>query len=85
MIGKYKKEVKAEKDGKIREIDLKLINALARTLGSPVDEEAGLYLRKKIGDTVKKTDIIYVMYADDESKIKMALDSLKGKKMYTIN
>jgi len=53
-------------------------------LGSPVEEEAGLYLTNKLGDKVKKNEILYVMYANDEAKIQMALDLLKGKKMYTI-
>ena len=83
-LWKFKKEVKAEKDWTIKAIDLHLINSTTRTLWSPIDEQAWLYLHKKIWDKVKKTDIIYVMYANEESKIKMALDMLKGKKMYEI-
>ncbi len=83
-LWKFKKEVKAEKDWKITAIDLHLINSTTRTLWSPIDEQAWLYLHKKIWDKVKKTDIIYVMYANEEDKIKMALDNLKWKKMYEI-
>ncbi len=83
-LWEFKKEVKAEKDWKVTAIDLHLINSTTRTLWSPIEEEAWLYLLKKIGDKVKKTDIIYVMYANEESKIKMALEMLKGKKMYEI-
>lgn len=83
-LWKYKKEVKAEKDWKITAINLHLINSTTRTLWSPIDEQAWLYLHKKIWDKVKKTDIIYVMYANEEDKIKMALDNLKWKKMYEI-
>jgi thymidine phosphorylase len=83
-LWKFKKEVKAEKDWKITAINLHLINSTTRTLGSPIDEQAWLYLHKKIWDKVKKTDIIYVMYANEEDKIKMALDNLKWKKMYEI-
>ncbi|MCF7835327.1 thymidine phosphorylase [Candidatus Gracilibacteria bacterium] len=84
QLGKFKKEVKAEKAGTIKKIDLKLINSTTRTLGSPIDEKAGLYLHKKLGDKVKENDIIYTMYASEKSKIDMALDGLKGKKMYEI-
>jgi len=83
-LWEFKKEVKAGRDGRVRSIDLKLINGTARMLWSPVDEHAWLYLNKKIGDVVKKNDIIYVMYADDENRINLALESLKGKKMYFI-
>lgn len=53
-LAKYKKEIKAEKDGRVQSIDMKVLNVVARTLGAPVDLKAGLYLRKKTGDAVKK-------------------------------
>lgn len=83
-LWKFKKEVKAEKNWLIKKIDLKLINNTARTLWSPIDETAGLYLHKKIWDKVKENDIIYTMYASEKWKIDMALDMLKWKKMYEI-
>ncbi len=83
-LAKFKKEVKAEKDGTIKAIDMKLINLTTRALGAPIDDQGGLYLCKKLGDKVKKNDIIYVMYANQQNKIDMALESLKGKKMYEI-
>ncbi|HCB51790.1 TPA: hypothetical protein DEP21_04470 [Patescibacteria group bacterium] len=79
-----KKEVKAEKDGTIKAIDMKLVNLIARTLGSPVDTQSGLYLTKKLGDKVKKNELVYIMYSNEQSKIDMALDILKEKKMYEI-
>lgn len=63
---------------------MKLINLTTRTLGAPIDDQGGLYLHKKLGDKVKKNEIIYVMYANQQSKIDMALEMLKGKKMYEI-
>ena len=83
-LAKFKKEVKAEKDGTVKVIDMKLINLTTRALWAPIDDQGGLYLHKKLGDKVKKNDIIYVMYANQKSKIDMALESLKWKKMYEI-
>jgi len=83
-LGEYKKEIKADKEWMISAIDLKLVNLVTRSLWSPLDAEAGLYLEKKLNDHVRNGDILYVMYANDESKITMALDLLKGKKMYEI-
>lgn len=83
-LAKFKKEVKAEKAGTVKVIDMKLINLTTRALGAPIDDQGGLYLCKKLGDKVKKNDIIYVMYANQQSKIEMALENLKGKKMYEI-
>jgi len=83
-LAKCKKEIKAEKDGRVKSIDMKVLNVVARTLGAPIDLKAGLYLRKKTGDVVKKGDIIYVLYSSEEPKIQMARDYLDQKKMYEI-
>ena len=63
---------------------MKVVNMVARTLGSPLDLQTGLYLHKKLGDTVKKGEILYTMYANDESKIRLAKEFLDEKKMYSI-
>jgi len=83
-LAKFKKEVKAEKDGTVKSIDMKLINLTARTLWAPIDDQGWLYLHKKLWDKVKKNEIIYVMYANQQNKIDMALENLKWKKMYEI-
>lgn len=77
-------DIHAEKNGKVKDIDMKVVNLTARTLGSPLDLQAGLYLHKKLGDTVKKGEVIYTMYANDESKIRLAKELLGEKKMYTV-
>ncbi len=83
-LAKIQKDIVAEKSGKVKEIDMKVVNIAARTLGSPLDLQAGLYLHKKLGDAVKKGELIYTMYANDESKIKLAKEFLDEKKMYVI-
>lgn len=83
-LAKIQRDVIAEKSWKVKEIDMKIVNVTARTLGSPLDLQAGLYLHKKLGDTVKKGEVIYTMYANDESKIRLAKEFLDEKKMYII-
>lgn len=83
-LAPVKKEIKAERDGKVKTINMKILNVAARTLGAPIDLKAGLYLHKKTGDRVKKWDIIYTLYASEQSKIKMVLKYLDGKKIYDI-
>jgi thymidine phosphorylase len=68
----------------VKYIDMKVVNVAARTLGSPLDLQAWLYLHKKLGDKVKKGEMIYTMYANDESKIRLAKEFLDEKKMYEI-
>lgn len=83
-LAKIHKDIVAEKSGKVKNIDMKVVNVAARTLGSPLDLQAGLYLHKKLGDTVKKGEVIFTMYANDESKIRLTKEFLDEKKMYEI-
>jgi AMP phosphorylase len=48
------KDMLAKKDGKVASIDMKVLNVAARTLGSPLDLRAGVYLHHKLGEKVKK-------------------------------
>jgi len=83
-LAKIQHDVYAEKAWTVQSIDMKAVNITARTLGSPLDLQAGLYLYKKLGDTVKKGEVIYTMYTNDESKITLAKEVLDKKKMYLI-
>ncbi len=83
-LAKIRHDIHAETSGKVKNIDMKMVNTVARTLGSPLDLQAWLYLSKKLGDTVKKGEILYTMYANDESKIRLAKEQLREKKMYNI-
>ena len=83
-LAKITHDIHAEKSGKVTAIDMKAVNVTARTLGAPLDLQAGLYLHKKLGDTVKKGEVLYTMYVNDEGKIRLAKEFLDGKKMYVI-
>ncbi|MDR0369843.1 MAG: hypothetical protein LBH96_05025 [Candidatus Peribacteria bacterium] len=48
ILGKETYDIKATKDGKVKAINLHNINQIARRLGCPIVNEAGLYLHKKI-------------------------------------
>ncbi len=84
-LAKITHDIHAEKSGTIKNIDMKAVNVTARTLGAPLDLQAGLYLHKKLGDTVKKGEVLYTMYVNDEGKIRLAKEFLDGKKMYVIS
>jgi AMP phosphorylase len=40
QLAKIKKEIKAEKNGKVKSIDMKVLNSAARALGSPIELQA---------------------------------------------
>ena len=84
-LGTFRKEVLAEKDGTVKKIDLHNINHIARRLGCPAVNEAWLYLSKRLGDKVKKGDVLFTMYAIAENKIELALQQNKEEPAFTIN
>ena len=68
-IGKPKYVIKADKDGYIGKIDAIDIGNLAMSLGAgridksdKIDYNAGVILKKKVGDYVKKGDVILELY-----------------------
>ena len=64
--------VRAEKDGKIREIDNKKISSIAKAAGCPSDKDAGVYLCYHVGDSIKKGDILMRIFSETEEKLNFA-------------
>lgn len=83
----YSQDVKAEESGKISEIVADQIGIAAMMLGagretkeSEIDMAAGIYMHKKIGDSVKKDDVLVTLYSNKEIKqevINKVLDNIK--------
>ena len=70
---KFQKDIRAEQNGFITEIIADLIGRAAMELGagratkeSKIDLAAGLKVLKKVGDPVKKGDILVTLYANTE-------------------
>ena len=72
-IGKHKYEIKAKNLGKIKHIDNKLINNLARKAGCPEDKAAGVYIYHKVNSSIKKSDKLLTVYATSKEKLKHAI------------
>lgn len=69
----YCREVKAQADGFIVHMDAQSVGVTSTMLGagretkeSVIDMSAGILLKKKIGDAVKKDDVIAKLYASEE-------------------
>ncbi len=73
--GKMEDEIKSAKKGKIKAIKNRNVSHLCRILGTPRDKKAGIYLRKKIGERVRKGEVLFSFYSSD----KMRLDKAKGE------
>jgi len=73
-LGKLKKEILADRDGKIKEIDNQKINKIASYAGSLMDKGAGISLNKHLGDKVKKGEKLFSIYSNSEVRLKNALE-----------
>ena len=75
--GEYTYDVKASKGGQVKQINSKNATILAKILGAPKQKKSGMYLHKKIGETVKKGDTIFTFYSENAYNLNEAKDSLK--------
>ena len=83
-VGEFKRIIKSNKAGKIKGIDNKIIAKIARIAGAPGDKGAGMYINRKVGDKVKKGDILYTVYAENKFKLELAVSFLRKDKGYLI-
>ena len=83
-LGGFCHHVTTNKVGRIQEIDNDIIAKIARIAGAPKDKGAGLYLRKKTHEMVKRRDILYTIYAESKFKLDLALDLVRKNTGYTV-
>ncbi len=79
---KYSHIIKAKTKTKIKHIDNKLINRLARHAGCPEDKAAGIYIHEKKGQIVEKGKPILTIYTESKEKLNHAINfykKFKGK------
>lgn len=82
--GKHLYHVKAQKSGKIKEINSKNITHIVKILGAPTQKGAGIYLNKKIGEKVEKGETVYTLYSENMYNLKEGKDSVKNFPVETI-
>jgi len=82
--GKHLFHIKAQKSGKIKEINSKNITHIVKILGAPTQKGAGIYLNKKIGEKVEKGETVYTLYSESMYNLKEGKDSVKNFPVETI-
>ena len=78
-------ELKAQADGYVQHIDCDEVGMCSLVLGGGrekksdvIDPEVGIYLNKKVGDSIRKDETLAVLYYNDKEKGLAALERLKA-------
>lgn len=77
--GTHTYDLRADHAGKMKSINLHDVNAICRKLGCPIIDQAGMYLHKKVGNKIKKGEIIATLYALDDTKLQLGIERLYEK------
>lgn len=75
---KLKYSIAANKSGRIKEMNIKKLNELARILGCPADKFAGIYLYKHYGERAEKGEKILDLFAESPAELKEGIKFYKN-------
>ncbi len=84
-LGKVTYELKSSQNGLVKSIHNKNLNKICGLLGTPLTQEAGIYLNKSIGEKVKKKDTLCIFYTDSEQRLILAKHALQKLELYNIS
>jgi len=82
--GKFTVDIKAFKNGTISYINNKMVSHYARLAGAPLNSGAGLFIRKFIGDKVKKGDALFTVHAENKSRLENTVQLINVADCYQI-
>lgn len=82
---KFVYPVMSEKNGYIKSIQAEKLGKISCELGAGrikkediIDNQVGLIVNKKIGDKIEKDEILAIIHANDEKKLKNAIEDIKN-------
>jgi putative thymidine phosphorylase len=73
-LGRFKKEIPAYRGGTVTVFENKKLARIARIAGAPASKGSGIYLHKKVGDSIEKTDTVMTIYSENKDKLKYAFE-----------
>lgn len=81
---KYKYEIHAAHKGRVFSINNRTITIICRILGCPADKRSGMYLNRKLEETVDKGDILATLYSSDQYRLQETVETLKTMPVYQV-
>ncbi|KKR32722.1 MAG: hypothetical protein UU37_C0004G0025 [Candidatus Gottesmanbacteria bacterium GW2011_GWA2_41_12] len=83
-LATYKEEIPSPKRGIVTGFDNHKLTVISKILGCPGDQKAGIYLERRIDESVDKNDILFIMYSSDKWRLKEAVETLSNLPFYKI-
>ncbi len=83
-IGRYNFSVKAKRSGRIKEIHNRALVCIAKAAGAPKDRGSGVLLHKKLGNKIKRGEVLFRIYADKKHKLGMAVKIARESEIFSI-
>ena len=68
-VGKYRYEFRADKGGTVAVINNRTVNRIARIAGAPATTGAGIQLHVMNGSRVKKGELLFEIFSENEAKL----------------
>lgn len=84
-FGKLQFEVAAPHKGEVVSINNFVIAHIARLAGAPIDKGAGILIHKKIGDKIKKGEVLFTIYAEFDADFDFAKQAAAEDNGYEIH
>lgn len=81
-IAGKKEVIKSDKQGRVSKIHNSLIDEIARTAGCPREKKSGIYIHKKVDDTVEEGDKLLTIYSENERRLEKAVRKAKEGSIY---
>jgi AMP phosphorylase len=72
-VGEKKEAVATDLDGEVLWVNNEDFAKIAKEAGAPKEKGAGVMLRAKLGDRVKKGDLLFDVYAERDTRLESAL------------
>lgn len=74
-LGQHHHSIVATTKGTVTAINNFVIAHIARLAGAPIDQSAGVEIHKRLGDSVKKGEALYTIYAEFDADFKFAKEA----------
>lgn len=77
-------EFYSREEGEVKSINIKALTTAARMAGSPADKMAGILLNVGKGSRLKKGDLLFKLYAENQLKFEDAIRFLEQQKIFEL-